>query len=41
MVIDYADVPVVPGYIEEGYKRIAEGLEPLHRAGVVSIVLEG
>jgi agmatinase len=40
-VIDYGDVPVVPGYIEESYKRIAEGLEPIHRAGVVPIVLGG
>jgi agmatinase len=40
-VIDYGDVPVVPGYIEESYRRIAEGLEPLHRAGVVPIVLGG
>ena len=26
-VIDYGDVPVVPGYIEESYGRIKEGLE--------------
>jgi agmatinase len=40
-VIDYGDVPVVPGYIEESYRRIAEGLEPIHRAGVIPIVLGG
>src|ERR671920_956609 len=40
-VIDYGDVSVVPGYIEESYRRIAEGLEPVHRAGVVPIVLGG
>jgi agmatinase len=40
-VIDYGDVPVVPGYIESSYERIAEGLEPIHRAGVVPIVLGG
>ncbi len=40
-VIDYEDVPVVPGYIEESYARIEEGLEPIHRAGVVPIVLGG
>jgi agmatinase len=40
-VIDYGDVPVVPGYVEESYKRIAEGLEEIHRAGVVPIVLGG
>jgi agmatinase len=40
-VIDYGDVPVVPGYIEESYRRIAEDLEPIHRAGVIPIVLGG
>ncbi len=40
-VIDYGDVPVVPGYIEESYRRIAEGLEPIHSAGVIPIVLGG
>jgi agmatinase len=40
-VIDYGDVPVVPGFIEESYDRIAEGLEEIHRAGVVPIVLGG
>jgi agmatinase len=40
-VIDYGDVPVVPGYIDESYRRIAEGLEPIHRAGVIPIVLGG
>ena len=40
-VVDYGDVPVVPGFIEESYERIAEGLEEVHRAGVVPIVLGG
>jgi agmatinase len=40
-VIDYGDVPVVPGYIEESYRRIESGLEPIHRSGVVPIVLGG
>ena len=40
-VIDYGDVPVVPGYIEESYERIKEGLELIHRAGVIPIVLGG
>ncbi len=40
-VIDYGDVPVVPGYVEESYKRIAEGLEEIHRSGVVPVVLGG
>ena len=40
-VIDYGDVPVVPGYIEESYERIRQGLEPILRAGVVPVVLGG
>jgi agmatinase len=40
-VIDYGDVPVVPGYIEESYEKIRGGLEEVHRAGVVPIVLGG
>ncbi len=40
-VIDYGDVPVVPGFIEDSYERIAAGLEPVHRAGVTPIVLGG
>jgi agmatinase len=40
-VIDYGDVPVVPGYVEESYRRIAGGLEPIHSAGVIPIVLGG
>jgi agmatinase len=40
-VIDYGDVPVVPGYIESSYERIAKGLEPVHRAGTIPIVLGG
>jgi agmatinase len=40
-VVDYGDVPVVPGYTEQSFERIADGLEPIHRAGVVPIVLGG
>jgi agmatinase len=40
-VIDYGDVPVVPGYIHESYRRIKEGLKPIHDAGVTPIVLGG
>ena len=40
-VIDYGDVPVVPGYIEESYRRIEAGLAPIHGAGVVPVVLGG
>src|SRR5215212_8190895 len=31
-VIDYGDVPVVPGFIEESYERMAVGLEDVRRA---------
>jgi agmatinase len=40
-VIDFGDVAVVPGFIEESYERIGAGLLPIHRAGVVPIVLGG
>ena len=40
-VTDYGDVPVVPGFIEESYEKIEEGLEEVHRAGVVPVVLGG
>jgi agmatinase len=40
-VIDYGDVPVAPGFIEASYEKISEGLEPIHSAGVVPIVLGG
>ena len=40
-VIDYGDLPVVPGFIEESYEKITTGLEEIHRAGVIPIVLGG
>jgi agmatinase len=39
--IDYGDLPVVPGYIEEGYRRIEESLFPLVDAGIIPILLGG
>jgi agmatinase len=39
--IDYGDLPVVPGYIEEGYKRIEDKLFPIVDAGVIPILLGG
>ncbi len=39
--IDYGDLPVVPGYIEEGYKRIEENLFPIVDAGIIPILLGG
>jgi agmatinase len=38
---DYGDLPVVPGYIEESYRRIQEALAPVIRAGVIPIMLGG
>ncbi|MDQ3304140.1 MAG: agmatinase, partial [Actinomycetota bacterium] len=40
-VIDYGDVTVVPGFIEESYAEIEKGLAEIHRAGVVPIILGG
>lgn len=39
--IDYGDISVVPGYIEDSYVRIEDGLAPLFEAGVIPIVLGG
>ena len=39
--VDYGDVPVVPGYIEETYRRIEETLDPIVQAGVIPICLGG
>lgn len=39
--IDYGDLPVVPGYIEEGYKRIEESLIPVLEADIIPILLGG
>ena len=40
-VVDYGDVPVVPGYIEESYRRIEAGLIDVVKAGVIPIDLGG
>lgn len=39
--IDFGDLPVVPGYIEEGYKRIEEELFPIIDANIIPILLGG
>jgi agmatinase len=39
--VDYGDLPVVPGNIEETYRLIEEGLAPILAAGVVPICLGG
>ncbi len=39
--VDYGDVAVVPGYIEETYARIETELFPLVEAGVIPVVMGG
>ena len=40
-VTDGGDLPVVPGYIEDSYARIEEGLLPILEAGVIPVCLGG
>jgi agmatinase len=40
-VVDYGDLPVVPGYIEESQSRITKALLEVLRAGVIPIDLGG
>ena len=40
-VVDYGDIAVVPGYIEESQQRITAGLTDVLRAGVIPIGLGG
>ena len=40
-VTDGGDISVVPGYIEDSYARIEEGLAPVLEAGVIPICLGG
>ena len=40
-VVDYGDLPVVPGYVEESQRRITAGLLEVLRAGVIPIDLGG
>jgi len=39
--VDYGDLSVVPGYIEDCYERIEQELDPLFNAGVMPFVLGG
>jgi len=39
--IDYGDIPIVPGYIQESYDKMVTGLTPLLQAGIIPIVLGG
>jgi len=40
-VVDYGDLPVNPGYIEDSYKMIEDGLLPILDGGVTPIMLGG
>jgi len=39
--VDYGDLPVVPGYIEDCYEKIEESLSPIINAGVIPVFLGG
>lgn len=39
--VDYGDVKTVPGYIEDSYEEIENGMLPLFQAGVVPISMGG
>jgi agmatinase len=40
-VVDYGDLSVVPGYIEDSYQRITEGLSIILQSGVAPITIGG
>jgi len=39
--VDFGDLPVAPGFIEDSYERIVAALSPVVRAGVLPILLGG
>ncbi|MBM7714336.1 agmatinase [Bacillus thermophilus] len=39
--VDYGDIPVVPGFIQETYKNIVEVLAPMYKKEIVPIVMGG
>ena len=39
--VDYGDLPVVTGYIEDTYEQIVQALDPIVQAGVIPIGLGG
>lgn len=39
--VDYGDISVIPGFIEESYEKITEGLQPIVEAGAIPICLGG
>lgn len=40
-VVDYGDLPVNPGYVEDSYQMIEDGLLPILEGGVIPILLGG
>ena|SRR5690625_242001 len=40
-VIDYGDLPIVPGYIDASYEKITSGLKEMYKKDVIPIVLGG
>ncbi len=39
--VDYGDIPVIPGYIQETYDKIVEGLTPVLERGIIPIAMGG
>lgn len=39
--VDYGDIPIIPGYIEDTYQKIEEGLKPVLDRGIIPISLGG
>ncbi|SFE58942.1 agmatinase [Alteribacillus iranensis] len=39
--VDYGDVPVVPGFIQDTYKNMVDVLAPMYEKGIVPIVMGG
>jgi agmatinase len=39
--VDYGDISVIPGYIDDTYNRIEEGLLPILEAGVIPVCMGG
>ncbi|RWR06943.1 agmatinase [Siminovitchia fortis] len=39
--VDYGDIPVVPGFIQETYENMVDVLAPMYQKGIVPIVMGG
>jgi agmatinase len=40
-VVDYGDIPTVPGYIDDSFNRIASGIRTILDAGVIPVAIGG